>query len=139
MRSQFQNCRPISSVYDSRASDLGIRIRLVDPAILVAEIQDGIFFSSFSMLSCFTVLFEGAFTSFFKEKIVIKKSQNSRNQGFFYYFCLKTEGSGSVHLTNGPGSGRPENIRILGSGSRNTGLRSTGEVIRYRIVPVLLF
>jgi hypothetical protein len=52
------------------------------------------------------IIFEGKFTSFFKEK-VIKKSQNSRNQGFSYYFCLMMEGSGSrsgagsVLVTNG--------------------------------------
>ncbi len=36
-----------------------------------------------------------------------KESQNSRNQGFSYYFCLMTEGSGSgsIPLTNGSGSG----------------------------------
>jgi hypothetical protein len=46
---------------------------------------------------------------------VIKKSQNSRNQGFSYYFCLVIEGSGAgtVPLTNGSGSRRPKNIRIL--------------------------
>jgi hypothetical protein len=35
----------------------------------------------------------------------MKKSQNSRNQSFSYYFCLMIEGSGSVsgsvYLTNG--------------------------------------
>jgi hypothetical protein len=39
-----------------------------------------------------------------------KKSQDSRNQGSSYYFCLMIEGSGSVPRTNGPGSGRPQNI-----------------------------
>ncbi len=39
-------------------------------------------------------LFETTFTSFFNVK-VIKKSQNSRNQGFSYYFCLMIEGPGS--------------------------------------------
>jgi hypothetical protein len=34
----------------------------------------------------------GTFTSFFKDKKVIKKSQNIRNQGFPYYFCLLMEG-----------------------------------------------
>ncbi len=45
-----------------------------------------------------------------------KKSQNSRNHGFAYYFCLMTEGSGFVHLTKGSGSGsrRP---KTSGSGS----------------------
>ena len=35
------------------------------------------------------ILFEGIFTSFFKGR----KSQNSRNQGVSYYFCLMIEGS----------------------------------------------
>jgi hypothetical protein len=65
-----------------------------------------------------------------------KESQNSRNQGFSYFFCMMIEGSGSgagsgsgsIHLTSGygTGSGRPENtwirwirIRIR---IRNTGL-----------------
>ncbi len=48
--------------------------------------------------------FEGTFTSFFKDKNQ-KESQNSRNQGFSYYFCLMIVGSGS-------GSRRPQNIRI---------------------------
>jgi hypothetical protein len=54
----------------------------------------------------------GTFASFFKEK----KSQNRRNKGFSYYFCLKMEesgsvaGSGSIPLTNG--SGWPNNLRI---------------------------
>jgi hypothetical protein len=48
------------------------------------------------------------------------KLQNSRNQGFSYYFCLIMEGSwaifgaGSVLVTDGSGygSGRPKNVRI---------------------------
>ncbi len=42
-----------------------------------------------------------------------KESQNSRNQGFSYYFCMMIEGSGSVSgsipLTNASGSGKPKN------------------------------
>jgi hypothetical protein len=46
-----------------------------------------------------------------------KESQNSRNQGFSYYFCTMIEGSGSragsgsvsIPLTSGSGSGRPKN------------------------------
>jgi hypothetical protein len=69
----------------------------------------------FKMFFCF-LLFEVTFTSFFKEKKIQKKSQNSRNQGFSNYFCLMTErsGSGSKPLTNGSGSGRP---KTCGSGS----------------------
>jgi hypothetical protein len=58
-----------------------------------------------------------------------KESQNSRNQGFSYYFCMMIEGSGSragsgsVHLTTGSGSGRPKNmwirIRIRNTGHAN--------------------
>ncbi len=42
-----------------------------------------------------------------------KQSQNSRNQGFSYYFWLMIEGSGSESLTDRSGSGRPKNIWIL--------------------------
>jgi hypothetical protein len=58
-------------------------------------------------------------------KIVITKSQNSRNKDSSYYFCLTMEGSGSgsVLLTNG--SGRPKTygsgtlvlVRIYGTGT----------------------
>jgi hypothetical protein len=45
-----------------------------------------------------------------------KKSQNSRNQGFSYYFCMMVEGSrsGSIPVTNGSWSGsrRPNNMWI---------------------------
>jgi hypothetical protein len=52
-----------------------------------------------------------------------KESQNSRNQGFSYYFCMMIEGSGS---------GRPKNmwIRIR---IRNTGLNYLRSVIRLLI------
>ncbi len=57
----------------------------------------------------------------FPKKKSQKESQNSRNQGFSYYFCMMTEGSGSKPLTNGSGSGRPKNrwirIRIHNTGS----------------------
>ncbi len=49
-----------------------------------------------------------------------KESQNSRIQGFSYYFCMMIEGSGSesragsgsIPLTGGSGSGRPKNMWI---------------------------
>jgi hypothetical protein len=53
------------------------------------------------------VFFEVTYTSFFTDK----KSQNSRNQGFSYWYCLMM--GGSVSLTNGSGSGRP---KTYGSG-----------------------
>ncbi len=55
-------------------------------------------------------------------KKVQKKSQNSKNQGFPYYFCLLIEGfgSGSIPLTNGSGSRRPKNMWIQWIRIRNT-------------------
>ncbi len=41
-----------------------------------------------------------------------KESQNSRNQGFSYYFCMMIEGSGSILRTKGPGG-----PKTYGSGS----------------------
>ncbi len=41
-----------------------------------------------------------------------KESQNSRNQGFSYYFCMMIEGSRSIPLTNGSGSRRPKNVDL---------------------------
>jgi hypothetical protein len=57
------------------------------------------------------------------------ESQNSRNQGFSYYFCMmiegsgsgSREGSGSIHLTSG--SGWPKNIWIRWIRIRNTGYK----------------
>jgi hypothetical protein len=72
------------------------------------------------------------FTSFFKDKKSKRSHKTvSRNQGFSYYFCLKTEesGSGSVPLTNGSGSRsrRPQkNIRI-----RRIQIRNTDYWLRY--------
>jgi hypothetical protein len=50
-----------------------------DPAIFVIDFQDEQFFC--------LLLFEGTFTSFFKDKKVQKKSQNRRDQGFSYLFA----------------------------------------------------
>jgi hypothetical protein len=80
-----------------------------DPAIFVIELQDAskklIFLHKFFCL----ILFDGTFTSFFKDK----KSKNSRNQGFSYYFCLiEISGFGSIPLTSGSESGRPKNMWI---------------------------
>ncbi len=43
-----------------------------------------------------------------------KESQNIRNKGFSYYFCMMIEGSGSgsIPLTSGSGSWRPKNMWI---------------------------
>jgi hypothetical protein len=58
-----------------------------DPSIFIIDLQDTnknlIFKKKFSCI----LLFEGTFTSFFKDKKSTKKSQNSGNQGFPYYFA----------------------------------------------------
>jgi hypothetical protein len=122
---------PVFRIHDILA---WIRIRILDPdpAIFVIDLQDAnkklVFFFFFCLL-----LLECTFTSFFKEKIQIE-SQNSRNQGFSYYFCTMIEGSGtragsesgSIPLTNGSGSGsrRPKNMWIQWIRIRNTGLHN---------------
>jgi hypothetical protein len=50
-----------------------------------------------------------------------KESQNNRNQGFSYYFCMMIEGSGSIPLTSGSGSWRLKNTWIRWIRIRNTG------------------
>ena len=71
------------------------------------------------------LLFEGTFTLFSKIKSQ-KESQNSRIQGFSYYFSIMMEGSGSragsgsIPLTSGSGSGWPKNLWIR---IRNTAWR----------------
>ncbi len=45
-----------------------------------------------------------------------RSPQNSRKQGFSYYFWLMTEGSGSIPLTSRSGSGRPKKMWIQWTG-----------------------
>jgi hypothetical protein len=106
-----------------------------DPAIFVNELQDANKKLIKKKLFCL-LLFEGTFTSFFKEK-----SQSSRNQVFSYHFTLVIEGtgSGSISMNNGSGSGsrRPKNIRIrwirILIRIRNTGTVPNMECWRSRI------
>jgi hypothetical protein len=67
-----------------------------DPAIFVSDLQDvNKVFLLINFLRYIYIIFQ--------RYKVIKKSQNSRNQCFSYYFCLMIEGSGS---------GKPKNIWI---------------------------
>jgi hypothetical protein len=81
----------------------------------------------------------------------MKKSQNSRNQCFSYYFCLMIEGSGSrsgagsVSLTNRSGSGMPKKYGSYGIRIRKTadkwsfiGSRSRGGSWQQRGPPELV-
>ncbi len=73
-----------------------------DPAIFVIDLQDAsqklIFNKIFS-----AYYFLKVFLHHFSKTKSQKESQNSRNQGFSYYFCMMIEGSGS---------GRPKNMWI---------------------------
>jgi hypothetical protein len=88
-----------------------------DPAIFVIDLQDANKKQIFEHIFFCLLLFEGTFTLFFKDKSQ-KESQNSRIQGFSYYFCMMIEGSGSragsgsIPQTSGSGSGRPKNTWI---------------------------
>jgi hypothetical protein len=71
-----------------------------DPAIFVIDLQDPNEKLFFLLKFFCLLLFEGTFTSFFKDK-KSKKSQSSRSQGVFLTsFCLVIEesGSGSIPL-----------------------------------------
>jgi hypothetical protein len=83
-----------------------------DPAIFVIDLQDAN--KKLIKLICL-LLFEGTFTSFFKDKS--QKEVTKQKESMFFFFCLMIEGSGSKPLTNGYGSRRPKNIR---SRVRNT-------------------
>ncbi len=90
-----------------------------DPAIFVIDLQD----------VSKKLIFNTIFSAYYFLKVHLhhfskiksqEESQNRRNQGFSYYFCMMIEGSGSgagsgagsIHLTSGSGSGRPKNMWI---------------------------
>ncbi len=105
-----------------------------DPTIFVIDLQDAskkLFFN--------TIFFAYYFLKihlYHSSKINSQKeSQNSRSQGFSYYFCMMIEGSGSgskagsgsIPLTSGSGSGRPKNLWIrirIRIRIRNTALKA---------------
>ncbi len=58
-----------------------------DPAIFIIDLQDANKKLIYKKIFCI-LLFEGTFSSIFKNKKVKKKSRNSRNQGFFLPFLL---------------------------------------------------
>ncbi len=95
------------------------------------------------------LLFEGTFTSFFKDEKCKRSHKTVGIKVFFTIFCLMIEGSGSGSLTNESGSGRPKKMWIRwippGSGSKtlleNNNKPSSLVWIRYTVsvrVAVLL-
>jgi hypothetical protein len=101
--------RARTSDYNGSISEdpyLGRTVPALDPAIFVIDLQD---VNKVFAYYCLKVDLH----HFSKVKSQSrKKSQNNRNQGFSYYFCLMIEVTGFVSLTNGSGSGRPKNIQI---------------------------
>jgi hypothetical protein len=59
-----------------------------------------------------------------------KKSENSRNKGFSYYFCLMMKGSGSV---------RPKNLRILQIRLRNTACKRCNLILSIKQQTIVCF
>jgi hypothetical protein len=108
-----------------------IRIRILGSMLLTNGFGSGIririlLFSSLTFkMPAKKLIFNTFFSAYYFLKVHLhhfskikspKESQNRRNQGFSYYFCMMIEGSGSgsIPLTSGSGSGRPE---TGGSGS----------------------
>jgi hypothetical protein len=88
-----------------------------DPAIVVIDLQDANKKNNLKKVFTAFYFLKIHIHHFSKIKSQKETTQNSRNQGFSYYFCLMIEGSGSVPLTNGSGSRRPKNIWYGSDGS----------------------
>jgi hypothetical protein len=76
-----------------------------DPAIFVIDLHDASK-KQISLKGFSAYFFSKVHLHHFSQIKSKKKSQNSRNQGFSYYFCLMIEGSvsGTAPITNGSGS-----------------------------------
>ncbi len=110
------------------ASDQWIRIRIririldPDPSIFVIDLQDARKKTNFCNTIFSACDFLKQYLHIFSKIKIQKESQNSRNQGFSYYFCMVIEGSGygsragsgsgSIPLSSGSGSWRPNNTWI---------------------------
>jgi hypothetical protein len=118
-----------------------VRIRILDPdpAIFVIDLQD----------ASKKLIFNTIFSAYYFLKVHLhhfskvksqKESQNRRNQGFSYYFCMNIEGSGAesgsgpIPLTSGSGSGRPKNMWIRCIRIRNTAYKTVYITDRHKIL-----
>jgi hypothetical protein len=90
----------------------------LDPAIFVIDLKDAskkLIFNTIFSAYYFLKVHLHHFSKIINQKV----SQNRRNQGFSYYSCMMIEGSGSIPLTKGSGSGRPKNMWIRNSEQYN--------------------
>ncbi len=106
-----------------------------DPVPFIGRFQDTNKNKIYLSFLLITNLLEGTFTVLYEHQswkiilyIVLKKSQNSRNQGFSYFFYLMIKGSrsGSVQTMteSDPDPWSPKNYGSCGSGSGSTTLFS---------------
>jgi hypothetical protein len=65
-----------------------------DLSIRIIDLQDTNKKQILKKMFCL-LLFEGIYLHHFSKIKNQKESQNSRNEGFSYYFCMMIEGSGS--------------------------------------------
>ncbi len=105
----YQCCGSMTFWGGSASADLCLWLMDKDPTIFVNDLQD----------TSIKLIFNTIFSAYYFLKLHLnhfsliksqKESQNSRNQGFSYYFYMMIEGSGSIPLTSG--SGRPKNMWI---------------------------
>jgi hypothetical protein len=80
-----------------------------DPAIFVIDLRDASKNLIFNTIF-FAYYFLKVHLHHFSKIKSQKDSQNRRNQGLSYYFCMMIEGSWSIPLTCGSGSWRPKNM-----------------------------
>ncbi len=94
-----------------------------DPVIFVIDLQDANK-KLIKKKSFCAYYFLKLHSSFSKDK-KSKRSQNSRNQGFSYYFCLMIEGSGFMRYLwfMDPDPGGPKTYGSDGSGSATLAIR----------------
>jgi hypothetical protein len=120
-----------------------------DPAIFVIDLQDASKKLIFYTISSAYYFLEVHLHHFSKIKSQ-KGSQNRRNQGFSYYFCMMIEGfgSGSIPLTSvadprvfgPPGSGSTSQRYGSGSGScsGSGSFYHHSKIVRKTLIPPIL-
>ncbi len=112
--SLWQCCGSMTIWGGSGSADPCLRLMDPDPAILVIDLQDAnlFFYTIFSAYYFWSYIYVHHLSKIKSQKEI----QNSRNQGFSYYFCMMIEGPDPdpyLRLVD-PDPGRP---KTCGSGS----------------------